>query len=153
MIEYLPGGPITTGEMIAAFTLAVLCVTFRPGWGKMLGAAILVSWVAARWGTETRDPLILVAGFSFAGLLAAIPTDRAAQAVTWLYGLRVAFCAVLMVEWISWFWFWEINRVFLWAQYLVITGTIIDGFASGKISKKISDFSLFNFKSSRHTNG
>lgn len=124
-MSFFPDGPLTLTYMFAmlAVVSSGLCLGGRSL--RLMSLALLVSWVAARTATVTESPAILTLGLVLAGVISFLGGTRTARSLTFIYALRTIMLSVVLPQY-SWFIFWELNRVLVWLQLIIVAGAGID---------------------------
>lgn len=153
---FIPTGPLTvTSMIIVAVLFAVLWHRNEPG-HRHIAVALLISWIAARTTTVlTAEGLIsapyatIGTGLVLSAVISYFGRSRASLAICALYAVRLLVLALVPLG-LSWFMFWEANRIFLWIQFLIAGGEMIPG--TGYKTKSRNSVSFFKTASRRSLN-
>lgn len=105
---------------------------------KLIAGALVVSWIGARVTTVTGQPLYSLVSLTVAGLLAYSSSARFAQQIATIYAFRLILMAVLVYGVLDWFWLWELNRVLLYMQIILVIG----GASGGGHRKRVTRLTL-----------
>ncbi len=92
---------------------------------RFLGLALIVSWFFARASTVSDNQSLLAAGLLFSALICLAPETKAGRAVAFLYGIRILLLAWFTFLQLDSFWFWEVNRIALYLQIIIVGGILL----------------------------
>lgn len=135
-MSFFPTGPLTIASAAMIWSLSLLFLCRGTSAQKHIAAAFICSWIAARLATVTEMQVIGAVGWTVAAVVCFRGQSMFAKAIAALYTVRLALLSIVDVplswddRWqfeLSWFTFWELNRVFLWLQIALAIGTLLHG--------------------------
>lgn len=129
-VQFIPTGPLTITSAVIIFTLSTVFLLFGSDAQKKIAIALIFSWVGARSATVTGSPIPAVVSLTVAAFISFLGFTRISRLISYLYGLRLAFLSLTFVG-LEMFWFWEVNRVLLYFQIILATGTM---FGNGQVA-------------------
>jgi hypothetical protein len=131
---FWPTGPITTTMAVIILVTATAFFIWGRKEQRFIAAALLLSWIGARWTTETEN----IAGYAIfltvSSGLCFTSFTLISRYIGIIYAIRLINAALLASGAINWFWHWELNLWLVAVQILLAWGTIASG--SGTISKR-----------------
>lgn len=123
---FIPTGPITIASAAVVWSLSLYFLWRGDRAQRHIAVAFLLSWVAARLATVAEAQAIAAVGWTVAAAVAFLGTTGVARAIAALYALRLLVLSMVGI-WLSWYTFWELNRVLFYLQIALAFGTLING--------------------------
>ena len=124
MSEFIPSGAFTVTSMIIVWSLGVYSIYKDRDGSRFFGIALLISWVFARSSTVTENGTLFAVGLMIAAILCVAPDNKIGKVLAFLYALRLLILGCSQLVSSDMFWFWEINRIVLYLQFIIISGLV-----------------------------
>lgn len=122
-MTFLPTGPLTIASAVVIWLLSLWMLARGDRAQRHIAVALLISWFGARLSTVTEMQVIGALSWTAAALVSYRGGTVAARAIAALYAARLAFLAMVGLA-LTWYTFWELNRVILWLQIALAAGTL-----------------------------